>query len=623
MGWFAWPLGLLALAAVPAVVALHLFRRRFEPRRVSALFLWAADDRAAVAGRKLERLHRNPSFWLELLAALALALACASPRLPWSAPARHLVVVLDGSFSMSAGALAGDDGGSARDRAVAAVSARLAALPRRSRATLVESGPRPRLLAGPAALPAEALAALARWQPRFGQHDLASALALAGELAGNGATWLVTDDFAPDRIPADVELTSVGAAVDNVGFTHAARVREAGGERLFATVTSFSRRREQRTLTIGAGATRLDARALTLEPGARHHLSFALPERTPTLELQLAGDALAADDSAWLAPVAPRTVTLATTCSPELARALQVWSGRDGAPLVDRWCALVPDSAAAEPGAAALELGSAPLPGAAAPDAGGGWHLVLHGNDAPTDRKDLIGPFLIERRHPLLRGLTLDGVVWSLDAALPWSGAPLICAGELPLLTESERDGARTFTLRIDAAHSSLQRSPDWPILLANAAEMRRRELPGPARVNLRAGESFELRGAGSAAYVARKLAGAEEAPREVVAHGTLRIDELECAGWWRIERGGAAVCDVAVQTLDAAESDLRQLEAGTRASALALAEIDASFSAVDAALLALALALLLADWIWLARRRHLAADPSPRAAAPHVPAGT
>src|SRR5262252_10691585 len=104
MSWFAHPLGLLALAAVPAVVALHLFRRRFAERPVSALFLWQAVDHASVAGRRLEPLHRNPSFWLELLAAALLGLACAAPRLPWTQPARHLVVVVDGSLSMAAGA---------------------------------------------------------------------------------------------------------------------------------------------------------------------------------------------------------------------------------------------------------------------------------------------------------------------------------------------------------------------------------------------------------------------------------------------------------------------------------------------------------------------------------------
>ena len=37
---FATPLGLLALLAIPAIVAIHLFRRRFPVRPVAGLFLW-------------------------------------------------------------------------------------------------------------------------------------------------------------------------------------------------------------------------------------------------------------------------------------------------------------------------------------------------------------------------------------------------------------------------------------------------------------------------------------------------------------------------------------------------------------------------------------------------------
>ena len=81
---FANPLGLLALLAVPAVVALHLYRRRFEPRPVSALFLWGADDRAPVAGRKREPLRTSVSFWCELLAVALLALAFSGPRSAWT-----------------------------------------------------------------------------------------------------------------------------------------------------------------------------------------------------------------------------------------------------------------------------------------------------------------------------------------------------------------------------------------------------------------------------------------------------------------------------------------------------------------------------------------------------------
>jgi hypothetical protein len=591
MTWFAHPLGLLALAAVPAVVALHLFRRRFVERPVSALFLWQAVDHSSIAGRRLEPLHRNPSFWLELFAAALLGLACAAPRLPWTQPARHLVVVLDGSVSMAAGAP-----DSARARAVAAVRARIAALPRRSRVTLIESGATPRLLAGPAAFPAEAGARLAEWQPSLGRHDVGRALALASELAAGRAVWLVTDRFEPDRHPREVELLAVGRPLDNIGFTHASRSREGGNERIFLTITSCARVKQERRLTIAADSNVLETRDLELAPDERLALEFALPAGSPALHARLDPDASTADDAVWLAPIPPRTLRLATTLPPDEARSLGLTSGAAAA-AVDRWCALVPDSVAASPGDAHLVAGATAGGGASA------WSLVVTGPaPAGVEPRDLIGPFLIEKRHPLLRGVTLDGIVWSVAARHPWSGAPLVSAGDLPLLTEETSGERRVITLYLDPARSSLQRSPDWPILLTNLAEMRRAELPGPERVNLRTGEEFVARGAGEASWRLRPLEPAAARARDVASHGLLVVDGLTTPGLYRLERDGAAPFQFAVNELDAAESDLRDLSSGSRPSALDLAEVESSLSASDFALLAAALALLLADWIWLAR---------------------
>jgi aerotolerance regulator-like protein/VWA domain-containing protein len=595
VSWFAHPLGLLALAAVPAVVALHLFRRRFAERPVSALFLWQAVDHASISGRRLEPLHRNPSFWLELLAAALLGLACAAPRLPWTQPARHLVVVVDGSLSMAAGAP-----DSARTRAVAKIRERIASLPRRSCVTLIESGATPRLLAGPAAFPAEAGARLDEWQPSLGRHDLGRALALATELSAGRAVWLVTDRFEPDRHPQDVELLAVGRPLENVGFTHASRTREAGGEKLFLTITSFARGHQRRRLTISTDATAdrapLDARDVELDPDQRLQVEFALPAGTPAIAARLDPDALAADDVVWLAPTPPRTVRLATTLPPAEALALGLTTKRESA--VDRWCALVPDSAAAASAADAhVVVGAAPGGGAAA------WNLVVTGPAAPpAEARDLIGPFLVEKRHPLLRGVTLDGIVWSVASRHAWSGAPLVSAGDLPLLTEETREGSRLFTLHLDPARSSLQRSPDWPILLSNLAEMRRAELPGPERVNLRTGEELVVRGAGEATFRLEQLAGGAAPAREVVSHGLLVVDGLDAPGLYRLERLGGEPLPFAVNELDAAESDLRELSSGSRPSALDLAEVESTFTAADFGLLTIALALLLANWIYLAR---------------------
>ncbi len=119
---FTTPLGLLALLAIPAIVAIHLFRRRFPVRPVAGLFLWQMAQRTPEGGGRITRLPITTSLILECLAALALALILAGARLSPAGVSQHLVVLLDDSASMAAVNAAGE---SARDRAVRRVLAEL------------------------------------------------------------------------------------------------------------------------------------------------------------------------------------------------------------------------------------------------------------------------------------------------------------------------------------------------------------------------------------------------------------------------------------------------------------------------------------------------------------------
>src|SRR5688572_967263 len=158
---FTAPLGLLALLAIPTIVAIHLFRRRFPPRPVAGLFLWQTIRQAPAEGRKVGPLPITASLILECLAALALALILSGARLDSADVSRHLVVLLDDSASMAAANPAGE---SARDRAVRRVLQEIDLLGRSVRVSVVLSGDRPAVLAGPAAYAMEARSALEAWK---------------------------------------------------------------------------------------------------------------------------------------------------------------------------------------------------------------------------------------------------------------------------------------------------------------------------------------------------------------------------------------------------------------------------------------------------------------------------
>lgn len=606
---FTHPLGLLALLALPAILALHLYRRRFEPRPISGLFLWRVDDRVPLAGRKRERIVNSASLFAELLAAAALGLAFAGPRASCSGgSAEHLVVVLDSSASMAAEV----EGTSARDACVALVRERIDALGRGSRVTLVRSGSRPALVAGPAAYPAEAGERIGEWRPGAARHDLHPALALALELAGGGKVVVVTDRFEPEAWPGTVELVSVGEPADNLAITHAARSREGDstGDKVFVTVASFARSESRTRLRVLSEGREIAVEDLAIPAGSREHRSFEVPAGTGVLELEIARDALAVDDVALLAPPASRTVALHASLGEEDLRALGLrGAGEKG---IERWLALVPNSVEAGSEEAAHLVLSRGVSGGA-----GAWCWSFEAQGEA--RRDLIGPFLGERGHRLLEGTTLEGIVWSVDPGLGLPGAPLVSAGNDPILTE-ERDGERTiWRANLDVARSSLQRSPDWPILLANAAELRREALPGPQRTNVHVGETLTYRPGSELASLApgevaryvlegpfdasgAALRTGTPSTREVTALEQVLVEGLEEPGLYRLAHSGRAVAEFALSFSDAAESDLRDRLPGRRGAETEASELEAELSGLELLLIALTLALVAFDWLVLQR---------------------
>lgn len=594
---FASPLGLIALLAVPAVIALHLLRRRFTPRVVSAVFLWEEHERAPAEGRRLERLRATLSLVLESLAALLLALALAGPR-GCAEGGEHRVVVLDGSASMAA---RGADGRSAAERAGRAVEALLDGLGGRDRVTLLESGPRGRVLAGPEATVDEARAALERWSPRGPAADPGPALSLAAALAGEGEILWITDRLPAEEEapPARISLLAVGEPAANIGFVEASRTREG----LAWTLASFAADAREGVVLLeveGAAASRHPFR---LEPGARASVSLPLPADAGRALARLAGpagepwlDALALDDAVLSVAPPRRTLRLGSALPAAMNRALGLASGPADALGVGRWVAAVPDSEAAPAGAADLRLALD------AGEPGPGWTVRLSGPPSPSEQRrerPLVGPFLASG-HPLMASWSGEGLIWTPGepVALGPEDEPLLLAGGRALLVLHPAGARPRLTVDIDPWRSTLARSPDWPLLLAGLAELRRAALPGPEQVNLRAGEALVWAGAGTG----EARVSSEDGERALPARGELLVEELP-PGLHRIVPPEGEAREVAVNLLSAAESELRGASAGERPAEAPPARAGLAGGGLAGALGLAALALLVLDWALLGRR--------------------
>jgi Ca-activated chloride channel family protein len=633
---FATPLALFALLALPAIVLLHMFRRVLRQRPVAALFLWAPEALRASSGRRRTRLLRSASLLLELLAALGLALWLAGPRLGLSGASVHVVVVLDDSASLAARP-PGGGGPPVAELVRRDVRALLGELPRSARASVVLTGPRPRVLVGPRAQRLEAEAALESFEPTAPAHDLLPGVDLARALCSDGDRIVVwtdgltrVDETAVDAGMATrwegVEVRAFGEARANAAITSARRLAAqdgAAGERVFVDVRAWGAR-------LGGADARLEVLVdedpspepaasyrFTLggdggaaEAGSVQRLDVPLPDgladRSLRVRLVAPDDALPVDDEAVLLPRLDRTIALATTLPTEQAERLQL-------PRIARsleGCVAVEDPARAD-----LRIGPASAGSPAGQSA-----LVFSTPDGPKD--PWVGPYLFDRRSEVVEGLTLDGVVWSAGRG-EVAGRPVVQAGEQALVGVEEdlRTGALIVHANLDLDATNLTRSPDWPILLDNLARAVRSRMPGPVDSEPAVGGEIVWRPRAEDRGRAVELVDPDGSVRRRIAHGPAAagrgVSETACA--WPAERaglhrllvGGEERARFAVRFVDPVESDLRGRGSGRRSFATSDRdglEVDQGLGldepgTLERLLLALfVLVCLVLDW-WVLRR--------------------
>jgi hypothetical protein len=538
------PWGLLALGAIPALIGLHFFRRRFRPLEIAGLFLWPPGDTLPPTGRKLRRLDAPLSLFLELLAALLLAALVAGVQWEDRVETPHLIVVLDHSASMAAV----DPGGErAADRALRVVrqaceeQGPLAAV----RLSVILSGPRPGVVVGPVAAADRGLQELQAWKPILPGHSFGPALELAHRLADTGGRILLVTDL-PDQAGRGVRVVGVGKPLPNVAIT----VAERSGTTLFLRISNFSSVPVERAVALrDEKGNRLAREELRIEPGGELPVTWSLPVGCGTVWAALEGqDALPLDDEVTLTEPFPQLVRVrcefATGLRERLEKAIQSVPGT-------RW----------------IEEGEADLVvGAATPDAkarGAAWHLAigpvaesLRGGD-PLD--PLVGPYVADPAAPLLEQVDFRGVIWSGAVPLKTDApvATLLSAADVSLIFQWLDGGAPAYVVGLDLGRSNVHKSPAWPMLFHNLVGLRRDALPGLRRWNFRQGERVRYRLDRPDPELRIADPEGKELPVARLRDGVETFDTWK-KGLYSIQ-GGTIKEFFAVNFLDGRESDLRE----------------------------------------------------------------
>jgi hypothetical protein len=536
---FATPLLFLGLVSLPALAAIYILHTRSKLHPVSSLLLWTDARVVPEGGRRTDRLRLPLVFWLELLVLLLLVLAAVGVYLPSASGGRPLIVVLDDSFSMRAGAP-----DSPRKRAADTLLDDLRRTPRRS-VRFILAGDRPQILGDAVSRTNEVESLLEGWTCQSNTARLDSAIALALELGGESSSVLVLTDHAPDPSPAGrVRWWVLGSAAPNWAIVNASRTAGPRGDRLLLEVANLAGEPRSTALRVEAGQppNELHRSELNLGPGETRRIVLEVPGDAGTVRASVGDDELNFDNSVSLLSAPRKVVTYAVRVTDkELTPAIERAMKATGlaVPATERPQLIFLDSAGA------------------APDAEETWVVrVLREPEAEA----FTGPFVLDRAHPLTDGLSLSGVVWG-GGKSPLPGAPVVMAGNTPLLTDSESaSGRHEVRLRLRPDLSTFTQAPAWPAFVWNLVNWRAAFLPGLDRANVRLGEEAVWVLTGSPAAVEVTRPGGETS--SVPVHARRAAIHAERPGVYSL-RAGDEKTEFAANALNRDESDLTKCVTG------------------------------------------------------------
>lgn len=465
-GFFlANPWGLLALLGLPAILLIHLLRRKSRQVWVSTLFLIERALPSSEGGRRVRRLRNSLPLWVQLLAVCALAWALVQPRWIDQNSTQTVVAVFDSSASL----------GAFRDQTLRAAATELNRLNTVSASTrwifLRSDGSR---LAAGSDLN-EALTALARdWQPDLGTHNVDEALRLARTLAGEKGSVV----YFSDRVPTDLEgvtWVASGSPLENVAFLGA----EATGQGWNALVKNFgSQPADVRWRIVGQESWQQQR----LEPGGMSALSGEWPQDVDRVTLELGDDAFTFDNRLPIIRPSPKVLSVAVATS-EPFRELAGQLIHVAEP------AYVAGATSADASLfTANPLSPREYQGPA----------ILFVEDSGAVSKPLSG-LIVAENHPLMANLNWQGLVSretfgvlfrDEDVALLWQGSR-------PLIFLRSQDGAPQLVFNFDVRQSNATHLPAFALLVHRFFNTLRDGKVAYTSANVEARQSVSVAGVG------------------------------------------------------------------------------------------------------------------------------
>lgn len=447
------PAGAFALLGVPVVLGIHMLQARSRRTAVSTLFLLDRLAPESRGGLRWERLRRSLPLALRLLSVFLLSWILVQPRFVRPDSSQRVAVVLDSSLSMDA----------SLGRIVAALPGRLARLTdfaARTEFLVTESDTRRPVVYHGDDL-AGLRAAMARWRPASGEHDVAPSLVQASlSVRDAGVVVFVTD--RPDENRAGAATLAYGRFLENCGFAGSGVERTDAGFEWRALVRNYGRSPRTLEWTVRAGDAVSPPTPLTLRAGETVSIGGRMPDSADRLLVRLGADEFGADDTLPLVRPEPGRIRVCNALDGEAAK------------IVARVLAGIPAVDTVPPGVRA-DLRYVRQAGVAvAPDT----PAVIF-PEALAKTKALSGAVLAES-HPFTADVGWQGLhVDRVAGMCAGTDTPLVWRGDVPVVAlRTSVPGRPSLVVDFSPENTNAAKLPAFVVLLRRHLEALRAKLP-------------------------------------------------------------------------------------------------------------------------------------------------
>ena len=457
---FFWPHALWSLISVPLLIAIWLLRRRHRVYTVSSLMLWEHLRPLTQSGLRLNRLQTQFLFFLELLILLLLVSGATGPAILSGDRFRPLTVVLDDSVSMRAS----DGQESFREKGIKQLEKILHSRPFRP-VRFVLAGTEPKILDGDSGISEMRK----EWQCYSPGARMDAALGTAEEISGKDGMILVISDHGPSgNLDSRIVWQAVGTPLSNAGFVSGVRSSAGDTDRILLETGNFSNQKMKTGL-------KMDGRDQQMEMEARgtKRMTFELPGNADKpIAFQLPEDALAEDNQLVLFPPQVKKAGVEVRIVNPGLHAL-VKRAVQASGLVSAHFPVIPDILFTDSRETVAANGRT-------------WTVQMI---SEKEARPCKGPFVLDNSHPLMKGISLEGIIWASGTKAQLPGIPVISIGDIPVLTDLRKpSGVHEIRVRMDGNRSTLPITPAWPGLIWNLIHWRISELPGIRESNVRTG---------------------------------------------------------------------------------------------------------------------------------------